>query len=63
MFLGVFAGHCMVFDPEDDRSLFERLLADFPIYYCVKYGLFISWLRAAQDLQSPFGTRDHVHDQ
>ena len=63
MFLGVFAGQGMVFDPEDDRSLFERLLADFPIYYCVKYGLLISWLRAAQDLQSPFGTRDHVHDQ
>ena len=55
MFLGVFAGQGMGFYPDDKRSVFERLLCDFPIYYCVKYALLISWLKAAQDLQNPFG--------
>ena len=55
MFLGVFAGQGMAFSPNDDRTTFEKLLSDFPFYYVVKYGLLISWLKAASDLQNPFG--------
>lgn len=55
MFLGVFAGQGMVFHPGDERSTFEKLICDFPFYYAIKYALLISWLKAASDLQNPFG--------
>ena len=55
MFLGVFAGHEMGFHPDDEETCFVKLLKDFPFYYCVKYALLISWLKAAKDLQHPFG--------
>ena len=55
MFLGVFAGQGMSFHPSDERSTFEKLICDFPFYYAIKYALLVSWLKAASDLQNPFG--------
>ena len=55
MFLGVFAGQGMSFHSSDKRSTFEKLICDFPFYYAIKYALLVSWLKAASDLQNPFG--------
>ena len=55
MFLGVFASQGQVFDPHDNRTIAVKLLCDFPLYFCVKYCLLIGWLKAAKDLQNPFG--------
>jgi hypothetical protein len=55
MFLGVFASQGQVFDPDDKRTIAAKLICDFPLYYCVKYCLLIGWLKAAKDLQNPFG--------
>jgi hypothetical protein len=45
----------MSFYREDTRSMWEKLLGAFPLYYCVKYILLIGWLKTAKDLQNPFG--------
>ena len=55
IFLGIFAGQGIEFNPDDDRNLLEVLICHFPFYYCVKYILLIGWLKAAKDLQNPFG--------
>ena len=55
MFLGIFAGQSLTFHIGDKRSLFEKMITDFPFYYCIKYILFIGWLKTAKDLESPFG--------
>ena len=55
MVIGVFAAQGEAFHPNDDRNIAQKLIADFPFYYCVKYSLLIGWLKAAKDLQNPFG--------
>ena len=35
MFLGVFASQGQVFDPDDNRTLAQKLVCDFPLYFCV----------------------------
>ena len=55
MFLGIFAGQSLTFHIGDKRSMFEKLITDFPFYYCIKYILLIGWLKTAKDLESPFG--------
>ena len=55
MLLGVFAAQGSVFHPNDKRPIAEKLIVDFPLYFCVKYCLLIGWLKAAKDLQNPFG--------
>ena len=55
MFLGIFAGQSMTFQTGDKRSILEKLIIDFPFYYCIKYILLIGWLKTAKDLENPFG--------
>ena len=55
MVIGVFAAQGEAFHPNDDRDIAQKLIYDFPLYYCVKYALLIGWLKAAKDLQNPFG--------
>ena len=55
MILGAVAGQGSIFHSDNKMSMIMKLISNFPLYYCVKQLLVIGWLKAATDLQNPFG--------
>ena len=53
--LGAVAGQGNIFHLDNKMSLIQKLVSNFPLYYCVKHLLIIGWLKTATDLQNPFG--------
>ena len=52
---GAFGGYSDVYGTYDEVSTSVKLLAIFPIYQVMKFGLIFGWCLAARDLQNPFG--------
>lgn len=59
--LGAVAGQGNIFHLDNKLSLIQKLVSNFPLYYCVKHLLIIGWLKTATDLQNPFGEDEYVH--
>lgn len=53
--LGALGGYSDVYGTYDEVSTSVKLLAIFPIYQIMKFGLIFGWCLAANDLQNPFG--------
>ena len=53
--MGAVAGQGNIFHLDNKMSLIQKLVSNFPLYYCVKHLLIIGWLKTATDLQNPFG--------
>ena len=53
--LGALGGYQDVYGTYDDVPIVVKLLAIFPIYQILKFGLIFSWCLTAKDLQNPFG--------
>ena len=53
--LGALGGYQDVYGTYDDVPIIVKLLAIFPIYQILKFGLIFGWCLTAKDLQNPFG--------
>ena len=52
MMVGVVAGQGF---HSDTPTFFERMILNFPLYFCAKYILLLGWIKLAKDLQNPYG--------
>lgn len=55
LILGAFGGYSDVYGTYDEVPTSVKLLAIFPIYQLMKFGLIFGWVLTAKDLQNPFG--------
>ena len=53
--LGAFGGYSDVYGTYDEVFIVVKLLAIFPVYQILKFGLILGWCLTAKDLQNPFG--------
>ena len=52
MSIGIIAGQGFHSDTPD---FFDKMILNFPLYFCTKYTLLLGWIKLAKDLQNPYG--------
>lgn len=52
MGIGIIAGQGFHSDIPD---FFDKMIFNFPLYFCTKYTLLLGWIKLAKDLQNPYG--------